>query len=77
MGKEEGGQPARQALQELGTRSEDQEKGTGEKEMHDLGARGRSQRPSGTKDASATTGVDPQDPLILKRRIGMNVSRPC
>lgn len=29
---------------------------------HDLGPKGRSRRPSGTKDASATTGVDPQDP---------------
>ncbi|WP_030980851.1 hypothetical protein [Streptomyces sp. NRRL S-1824] len=30
--------------------------------MHDTGSRGRSQRPSGTRDASASTGVDPQDP---------------
>ncbi|MEU3787274.1 hypothetical protein [Streptomyces sp900129855] len=33
-----------------------------EKGRRDTGRRGRSQRPSGTKDASATTGVDPQDP---------------
>lgn len=33
-----------------------------EKGRRDTGPRGRSQRPSGTKDASATTGVDPQDP---------------
>ncbi|MET7860071.1 hypothetical protein ABZS81_23240 [Streptomyces sp. NPDC005318] len=30
--------------------------------MRDTGPRGRSQRPSGTRDASASTGVDPQDP---------------
>ncbi|MFF3327511.1 hypothetical protein [Streptomyces sp. NPDC002889] len=29
---------------------------------HDKGRRGRSQRPSGSKDSSAFTGVDPQDP---------------
>ncbi|MFE5300173.1 hypothetical protein [Streptomyces sp. NPDC056632] len=32
-----------------------------EKGRHDTGTRGRSGRPSGTKDASAFTGVDPQD----------------
>ncbi|WP_371796882.1 hypothetical protein [Streptomyces sp. NBC_01718] len=30
--------------------------------MHDTGPKGRTQRPSGTRDASASTGVDPQDP---------------
>ncbi|MFJ9024797.1 hypothetical protein ACIRPU_33190 [Streptomyces sp. NPDC102259] len=33
-----------------------------EKGRRDTGRKGRSQRPSGTRDASATTGVDPQDP---------------
>lgn len=33
-----------------------------EKGRRDTGRRGRSQRPSGSKDASAKTGVDPQDP---------------
>ncbi|MFD9389352.1 hypothetical protein ACFWBB_01000 [Streptomyces sp. NPDC060000] len=33
-----------------------------EKGRRDTGPRGRSQRPSGTKDASAVTGVDPQEP---------------
>ncbi|KOG31566.1 hypothetical protein [Streptomyces resistomycificus] len=33
-----------------------------EKGRRDTGPKGRSQRPSGTKDASAKTGVDPQDP---------------
>ncbi|MEU3184015.1 hypothetical protein ABZ707_07360 [Streptomyces sp. NPDC006923] len=34
--------------------------------MHDKGPKGRSQRPSGSKDASAFTGVDPQDPPSKK-----------
>ena len=38
-----------------------------EKGRRDAGRRGRSQRPSGTKDASATTGVDPQDPPSERR----------
>lgn len=38
-----------------------------EKGRRDTGRRGRSQRPSGTKDASATTGVDPQDPPSRRR----------
>ncbi len=33
-----------------------------EKGRRDTGPRGRSQRPSGTTDASARTGVDPQGP---------------
>ncbi|MFD5074201.1 hypothetical protein [Streptomyces sp. NPDC058371] len=41
--------------------------GDDEKGMRDTGRRGRSQRPSGTKDASATTGVDPQDPPSGRR----------
>ncbi|MEU1553634.1 hypothetical protein ABZ517_13055 [Streptomyces scabiei] len=32
-----------------------------EKGRHDTGRRGRSQRPSGGRDASSSTGVDPQD----------------
>ncbi|MFH0177038.1 hypothetical protein [Streptomyces cacaoi] len=35
---------------------------TDEKGRQDTGRKGRSQRPSGSRDASATTGVDPQDP---------------
>ncbi|GGT64744.1 hypothetical protein P6B95_03465 [Streptomyces atratus] len=35
---------------------------SGESGMHDTGPRGRSQRLSGTRDASASTGVDPQEP---------------
>lgn len=41
--------------------------GGDEKGRRDTGHRGRSQRPSGTKDASATTGVDPQDPPSGRR----------
>ncbi|MEU0070078.1 hypothetical protein ABZ027_11120 [Streptomyces sp. NPDC006332] len=33
-----------------------------EKGKRDTGRRGRSRRPSGTRDASAKSGVDPQDP---------------
>lgn len=33
-----------------------------EKGRRDTGSKGRTQRPSGTKDAAAETGVDPQDP---------------
>ncbi|WP_338894912.1 hypothetical protein WBG99_03500 [Streptomyces sp. TG1A-60] len=45
--------------EEHGDASEEGRRGTGRK--------GRSQRPSGTKDASATTGVDPQDPPSGRR----------
>jgi hypothetical protein len=38
-----------------------------EKGRRSMGAKGRSQRPSGTKDASAMTGVDPQDPPSKRR----------
>jgi hypothetical protein len=41
---------------------EDQGGKSAEKGMRDTGRRGRSQRPSGAKDASTFTGVDPQDP---------------
>ncbi|MEI5528170.1 hypothetical protein WB401_44950 [Streptomyces brasiliscabiei] len=38
-----------------------------EKGRRDTGPRGRSGRPSGTRDASAETGVDPQDPPPRRR----------
>ncbi|NBM18470.1 hypothetical protein [Streptomyces sp. GC420] len=41
---------------------------SGEEGMRDTGRKGRSQRPSGTRDASAYTGVDPQDPSSKGRR---------
>ncbi|MGW6577479.1 hypothetical protein ACWGAN_35630 [Streptomyces sp. NPDC054945] len=43
------------------SRSGEELAGKGQKGHHDLGHRGRSQRPSGGKDSSAYTGVDPQD----------------
>ncbi|WP_411115948.1 hypothetical protein [Streptomyces sp. 058-1L] len=33
----------------------------GDSDMHGAGRRGRSRRPSGEKDASAHTGVDPRE----------------
>ncbi|MGW2616049.1 hypothetical protein [Streptomyces sp. NPDC001500] len=39
-----------------------------EKGRRDTGRKGSSQRPSGARDASATTGVDPQDPPAGRRR---------
>ncbi|GGS03178.1 hypothetical protein GCM10010269_47610 [Streptomyces humidus] len=39
-----------------------------EKGRRDTGRKGRAQRPSGARDASATTGVDPQDPPAGPRR---------
>ncbi|MFG1664985.1 hypothetical protein [Streptomyces sp. Y7] len=48
------------------TRGEEHADGD-EKGRRDMGRRGRSQRPSGTKDASAVTGVDPQDPPSRRR----------
>ncbi|MFF3728140.1 hypothetical protein ACFYYM_37915 [Streptomyces erythrochromogenes] len=62
VSKEEAGNPHGRPSQSRGKRGEDQKKGSGDEGMHDLGPKGRSRRPSGTKDASATTGVDPQDP---------------
>ncbi|WP_346766198.1 hypothetical protein [Streptomyces sp. A0592] len=44
-------------------RGEQQTKaGGGDEGMHDTGAKGRSRRPSGTRDATAVTGIDPQEP---------------
>ncbi|MEW2135678.1 hypothetical protein AB0892_03560 [Streptomyces sp. NPDC005409] len=63
VSKEEAGHPHGEPTKSTSRRGEDQSKtGRGEEGMHDMGPKGRSQRPSGTKDASATTGVDPQDP---------------
>ncbi|MGW7064705.1 hypothetical protein ACWGHM_40265 [Streptomyces sp. NPDC054904] len=59
--KEEAGNPHGRPVKSQSKRGEEHAKGSDDG-MHDLGPRGRSRRPSGTKDASATTGVDPQDP---------------
>ncbi|MGW3852401.1 hypothetical protein [Streptomyces fagopyri] len=57
----EAGNPHGNPVKSTSRRGEDQSE-AGESGMHDTGPRGRSRRPSGTRDASATTGVDPQDP---------------
>lgn len=44
--------------------------GTPEKGMEDTGPRGRSKRPSGTKDDSAFTGVDADEPRGGRKRPG-------
>ncbi|WP_030294743.1 hypothetical protein [Streptomyces katrae] len=49
-------------------RGEDQAKGSGQKGHHDMGSRGRSQRPSGGKDASAYTGINPEGGSKKTRR---------
>ncbi|MFD3874623.1 hypothetical protein [Streptomyces sp. NPDC058623] len=62
VSKEEAGNPHGTPSKSVGSRGEDQSMGTSDQGMHDTGRQGRSQRPSGTKDAYVTTGVDPQDP---------------
>lgn len=52
----------------LSDRGEDHAKAGEEEGMHDRGRKGPSQRPSGSKDASAFTGVDPQDPPDKHKR---------
>lgn len=47
-------------------RGEDIARRGGQKGHHDLGPRGRSQRPSGGKDASAFTGVEEKEPKRLR-----------
>ncbi|WP_158754797.1 hypothetical protein [Streptomyces sp. NRRL F-2580] len=47
----------------MSSRGEDRRKAASDEEgMYETGPKVRSQRPSGTKDAFASTGVDPQDP---------------
>ncbi|MEU3727180.1 hypothetical protein [Streptomyces sp. NPDC031705] len=61
--KEEAGNPHGKPVESTTRRGEDQGKsGDGKDGMHDTGPKGRSRRPSGTRDASAVTGVDPQEP---------------
>ncbi|WP_042374756.1 hypothetical protein [Streptacidiphilus neutrinimicus] len=58
---EESGNPAGNPVRSHGRRGEDIAKKP-QKGHHDTGPRGPSQRPSGTRDQSAVTGIDPQDP---------------
>ncbi|MFJ6785741.1 hypothetical protein [Streptomyces yangpuensis] len=59
----EAGNPHGQPVKSSSRRGERQAKtGGGDEGMHDTGPKGHSRRPSGTRDASAVTGVDPKDP---------------
>ncbi|MGW3245580.1 hypothetical protein [Streptomyces sp. NPDC001070] len=46
----------------ISRRGEERSGKSGKKGIHDTGPRGRSGRPSGSEDASESTGVDPQEP---------------
>ncbi|PKT73828.1 hypothetical protein CW362_07035 [Streptomyces populi] len=48
-------------LGSMSGRGEDQAERSSSRGMHDTGRRGRSRRPSGAKDPSAFTGIDPDD----------------
>ncbi|MFC8271097.1 hypothetical protein ACFUJR_00845 [Streptomyces sp. NPDC057271] len=63
VSKEEAGEPHGKHVKSTSRRGEEQStREGGEDGLHDTGPKGRSRRPSGTRDASAVTGVDPQDP---------------
>ncbi|MEU6868732.1 hypothetical protein ABZ924_36820 [Streptomyces sp. NPDC046876] len=72
-GKARKGRSSRAAVDEgtpvesTGKSGEDHARG-GQKGHHDMGTRGRSQRPSGGKDDSAFTGVDPKGGSKKMRR---------
>ncbi|KIF03902.1 hypothetical protein PL81_21710 [Streptomyces sp. RSD-27] len=60
--EEEAGNPHGRPVKSASSRGEQQAKDGGDDGMHDTGPQGRSRRPSGTRDASAVTGIDPQEP---------------
>jgi hypothetical protein len=62
VSKEETDEGTGNTMKSHGRRGEDQASRGSQKGHHDTGPRGKSQRPSGTRDASSATGVDPQDP---------------
>ncbi|MGX1887658.1 hypothetical protein [Streptomyces sp. NPDC055287] len=62
VSKEESEAVSGDTVRSRSRRGEERGGKSGGKGMHDTGPRGRSQRPSGSKDASASTGIDPQDP---------------
>ncbi|MDJ0385608.1 hypothetical protein [Streptomyces sp. G-G2] len=69
VSKEEAGNPHGTPVKSTTSRGEDQKtSGDGADGMRDTGPKGRSRRPSGTRDASAVTGVDPQDPPEGRRK---------
>jgi hypothetical protein len=61
VAKEETEEVPGDTVESTGRRGEDQGGASRQKGTHDQGPRGPSQRPSGGEDASAITGVDPQD----------------
>ena len=61
VSEEESGTVAGDTVESIGSRGEGHAK-KDQKGHHDTGAKGASQRPSGSKDADAVTGVDPQSP---------------
>ncbi|MFE9803230.1 hypothetical protein ACFYP6_30970 [Streptomyces goshikiensis] len=68
VSKEEAGNPHGRPTKGMSRRGEDQSKaGSDQDGMHDTGPRGHSKRPSGTRDASAVTGIDPQDPPATRK----------
>jgi hypothetical protein len=62
VSEEEGTEVTGSTVGSDGRRGEDQAKKGDQQGHHDTGPRGKSQRPSGTTDASAVTGINPQDP---------------
>ncbi|QMU77183.1 hypothetical protein GXW83_17195 [Streptacidiphilus sp. PB12-B1b] len=62
VSKEETGKVTGNTVKSDGRRGEDHAKKGGQQGHHDTGPKGASQRPSGGRDASSVTGVDPQDP---------------
>ncbi|MFF7296141.1 hypothetical protein [Streptomyces sp. NPDC008265] len=63
ISEEEAGNPHGRPVKSSSRRGERQAKGRdGDEGMQDTGPKGRSRRPSGTRDATAVTGIDPQDP---------------
>ncbi|MFF9909024.1 hypothetical protein [Streptomyces sp. NPDC013457] len=61
--EEETGNPHGRPVKSSSRRGETRAKAEGGDEgMHDTGPKGQSRRPSGTRDATAVTGVDAQEP---------------
>ncbi|WP_030194674.1 hypothetical protein [Streptomyces sp. NRRL S-87] len=54
-------------VESMSRSGEDLAKGSRQQGHHDLGPRGRSQRPSGGKENDAYTGVDPENPKKLRK----------
>ncbi|MFJ8745436.1 hypothetical protein ACIRL2_39465 [Embleya sp. NPDC127516] len=61
VSKEETEEVPGDTVESTGRRGEEQGGKSGGKGTHDRGPKGPSRRPSGGEDASAVTGIDPQD----------------